>query len=234
MTTSSSSGGLARDWPSVYLAIFVCALVFLSQTAASRMSDDDATAFLLPHSAAVDLLRLTSSSAVALPVTVASSFLSSLFPFGAVQPAAIISFLVSPSAFMDIATQGDSEVSAEVTSWMDDKMVLSSLCSALLLTVFLIVSHDSSQPYMLPGERPELPIVKAQRVKTPRLGHRVGSKLGRKLSAVWERDSSDDSEDDDGEEEEGEEEQETLVMDASTATVTRQQCLAELDERETR
>jgi len=69
--------------------------------------------------------------------------------------------------------------------------------------MFLILYHDTeqNQPYMLRGKRPD----RVGRVKSlglrkfkhklstltskqqqPRLGHRVGDKLGRKLSAVVE------------------------------------------------
>jgi len=50
---------------------------------------------------------------------------------------------------------------------------------------------------MLHGNRPKLPLLPDLRVP-PRLGHRVGSKRGRKLSAVMEEDdSSSEGEEDD-------------------------------------
>jgi len=54
-----------------------------------------------------------------------------------------------------------------------------------MLLIFLILSHEPTSPFTLPGSRPPLPPMPALDVKV-RLGHRVGPKVGRKLSAVTE------------------------------------------------
>jgi hypothetical protein len=113
-------------------------------------------------------------------------------------------------------------------------MILSSLFSFLFLVVFLILSHDSHDPSMLPGARPELPAPKELAPVPPRLGHRVGSKLGRKLSAVLELDSDDEDDDD---EEEGQEEdvfgERAAISQVREMTLTRTPSMPQIQEEQT-
>lgn len=73
----------------------------------------------------------------------------------------------------------------------ETRMLLSSACSFMMILVFLILSHEPTSPFTLPGDRPHK-LIKLSR-KSVRLGHRVGPKQGRKLSAVNEEDEPDQS-----------------------------------------
>ena len=83
-------------------------------------------------------------------------------------------------------------------AWLVPEIGMRSLLPFLLVVgLMLYLHHDGSYRYMLHGNRPKLPLLPDLRVP-PRLGHRVGSKRGRKLSAVAEEDdSSEDEEVDD-------------------------------------
>ena len=207
-STSSSGSGGGSATASVALVLFASLLLFLSQTTASGLADDE-----LPSSSLLllftpdDAMSLTSSSA-ALPLALASSFLRSIFPLAA-SPAG--PHAVGNCTETSVASQPACSVEAESVSllplsllWGDQAILVSSVCSFLLLLTFLLFSNDAAYPYMLKGNRPKLPVLPDLSVAPPRLGHRVGSKVGRSLSCVQEGDGSDEEPEQDRE---GEEEQ---------------------------
>ena len=113
------------------------------------------------------------------------SFIASLLPsahaieaISSILPSETMTVLISQSINQSINQSIDEET----------RMLLSSACSFLMILVFLIISHEPTSPFTLPGDRP---IIKP-RLKRVRLGHRVGPKQGRKLSAVTEQEEEDE------------------------------------------
>ena len=93
-----------------------------------------------------------------------------------------------------------SLLSSILPSWMVPEIGVRSLLPFLLVVgLMLYLHHDSSYPYMLHGSRPKLKPLPDLQI-APRLGHRVGSKRGRKLSAVMEEDDSSSDGDSEAEE----------------------------------
>ena len=114
------------------------------------------------------------------------------------QPTFILQFASNESATAPavsvLTSVASSLLSSILPTWLQPEIGLRSLFPFLLVVgLVLYLHHDPSYPYMLHGTRPKLPLLPDLQV-APRLGHRVGSKRGRKLSAVLEEDC--DSEED--------------------------------------
>ena len=101
-------------------------------------------------------------------------------------------------SFLDCPHNGTASSGAPLSVDDDGGVLYSTLGSIGFLLLILVVLHDRHQPYMLPGDRPSLPLP-IDLAAPVRLGHRVGSKLGRKLSSVREEDLSSSDGDDDEE-----------------------------------
>ena len=139
-----------------------------------------------------------------LDIDLASSFPVHSFP-ATFAPQIAANDTNAPAALL--SSLASSFLSSMLPAWLVPEVLgLRSLFPFLLmLGLVLYLHHDSSYKYMLHGSRPKLPLLPDLRV-APRLGHRVGSKRGRKLSAV--------TEEEDGSEEESEEEEVVDEMDS--------------------
>ena len=218
MTASLS---VSKDRTTLPLLAFVVCLLFLSHTATSSYTVDDGDLLLMvPHHL--------------LPLSLATSFLSSLFPLAdtdnlhllfpaSSSPSSSSALPCPPLPSVDpllylhpcnltssspVPSTPSSASLASILSLFlspthEPSVLLTSLLTLLALTLLFLalIHHPHTHPYMLPGSRPTLPQPVLLTALPPRLGHRVGSKRGRKLSAVEEEDGDSGSEDVEGEEE---------------------------------
>ena len=121
-------------------------------------------ASLFPSLGNLDVDLLSSMPAQSFP----SIFIPQIANNATIAPTAVLSSLCS------------SFLSSMLPSWLVPEVGLRSLFPFLLVVgLVLYLHHDSSYPYMLHGNRPKLPPLPDLRIP-PRLGHRVGSKRGRK------------------------------------------------------
>jgi len=150
-----------------------------------------------------------------LAISLVISFIVSFFP-----SAAAVTFLLSllpavaSNSILSIGCEGlinrevliphsgsllSSTVASASSSLSSSPMFLSSFCSFMFLLIFLIVTHESSDPLMLPPAPKPLKRqskLSSTKLIRSRLGHRVGEKRGRKLSAVREEDDDREEETD--------------------------------------
>jgi hypothetical protein len=194
MTTTSAA---TKDHTALPLLAFVVCFLILSHAAASSYAGlDDGLSLSLMIPLSGDIL----------PLSLASSFLSSIFPSEEVDAPPLPTLSPDcPPHPSDVRLRPhlcSTNVTSPVpsTPLLSDEhsfLLSSSLCFFVFLSLLLVLLHDRHHPYMLRGRRPALPLPLDLSPPLPRLGHRVGSKRGRKLSAVEEEDGS--SEEDLGE-----------------------------------